>query len=203
MSNMDKTSLRTQLRAARRSLRAEQTAELLAARGQAVAAAVMSDPAVQAAVGAQSTIASYVSFGAEPPTAALHSALAAAGCRVLIPVIERGGIEYPSMAWADAGAGVGAQGARGVPSPLGPILGIGAIGLTDLETRVILVPALAAGRDGTRLGQGGGYYDRMLETLPLSQLGGPIRLALVAPTELFDTVPVEPHDCPVDRAITA
>jgi 5-formyltetrahydrofolate cyclo-ligase len=52
-----------------------------------------------------------------------------------------------------------------------------------------------------RMGRGGGSYDRAL-----ARLAGisprPLVLALLHDGELVDAVPAEPHDQPVDGAIT-
>ena len=61
---------------------------------------------------------------------------------------------------------------------------------------VVLVPGLAFGRDGSRLGAGGGYYDAFL-------LGTPaLRVGVCVAAALADAVPTEPHDVPVDVVVT-
>ena len=61
---------------------------------------------------------------------------------------------------------------------------------------VVLVPALALGRDGTRLGYGGGFYDAFLAATPAARVGVAFAGALVA------SVPTEPHDARLDAAVT-
>jgi 5-formyltetrahydrofolate cyclo-ligase len=58
---------------------------------------------------------------------------------------------------------------------------------------------LAVGRDGTRLGQGGGWYDKALAGLPD---GVPV-LAMINPAELLErnAIKREPHDIPVNGAL--
>jgi 5-formyltetrahydrofolate cyclo-ligase len=62
----------------------------------------------------------------------------------------------------------------------------------------VLVPGLAADRQGRRLGRGAGYYDR---TLPLAAPATPLVVVLYD-EELLAEVPVGPHDRSVTAAIT-
>lgn len=66
---------------------------------------------------------------------------------------------------------------------------------TDEKTLVI-VPALAYGRDGTRLGHGMGYYDRFLSSCRGKAIG------LCFEKCLFETLPQDGFDCPVSVIIT-
>jgi len=61
---------------------------------------------------------------------------------------------------------------------------------------VVIVPALAIDRHGTRLGYGGGYYDVFLSDLGVPTLC-PTFDACVA-----DRLIAEPHDVPIDIAFT-
>lgn len=61
---------------------------------------------------------------------------------------------------------------------------------------LVLVPALGAGRNGHRIGNGGGYYDAFL-----SEVAAPT-VALVYRACLVDTVPAEAHDVPVTYIAT-
>ncbi len=68
--------------------------------------------------------------------------------------------------------------------------------VAPLDIDVVLVPGLAFGRDGSRLGRGGGYFDRLLPRLRAR------RVAACFARQLFDTVPVEPHDARVEVVVT-
>ncbi|WP_460460971.1 5-formyltetrahydrofolate cyclo-ligase, partial [Angustibacter peucedani] len=96
-----------------------------------------------------------------------------------------------------------ADGARHVPGtgvdddePAGARLGPDAVA----RAAVVVVPALAVSRDGTRLGQGGGSYDRALARVP----AGALVVALLHDGELVDAgeLPAERHDRPVDVVVT-
>ena len=69
---------------------------------------------------------------------------------------------------------------------------------TVAEADLVLVPALAVGADGTRLGRGGGSYDRALARVPA---GVPV-VALLYDGELLPAVPSEPHDRRVTAVVT-
>lgn len=66
------------------------------------------------------------------------------------------------------------------------------------EADLVLVPALAVDAAGTRLGRGGGWYDRALaHRAPHARV-----VAVCWPWECVDRLPREPHDAPVDAALT-
>ena len=68
------------------------------------------------------------------------------------------------------------------------------------EADLIVIPALAASADGTRLGQGGGWYDRALTH---RSPGVPV-VAVIFDDEVLEAgiIPAEPHDVPVDAIVT-
>jgi 5-formyltetrahydrofolate cyclo-ligase len=75
------------------------------------------------------------------------------------------------------------------PPPTAPPVAPGAID-------VVLVPALAVGRDGSRLGYGGGFYDTFLAETPA------LRVGVVFADALVDSVPTEPHDARLSVVVT-
>ena len=68
------------------------------------------------------------------------------------------------------------------------------------EADLIVLPALAASADGTRLGQGGGWYDRAL----MHRSPGVPVVAAIFDDEVLEAgvIPAEPHDVPVDAIVT-
>jgi 5-formyltetrahydrofolate cyclo-ligase len=134
------------------------------------------------------TVAAYVSVATEPGTGPLIEELAAAGTRVLLPVLLPDG----DLDWAAYGGPASLVPARlGLLEPAGPRLGPEAVATAD----VVLVPALAVDRSGMRLGRGGGSYDRALARVPV----GTFVCALLYEDELVDAVPHAEHD----RRVTA
>lgn len=187
----DKAALRRDVRtrrAARSAGERDAVAAALAARGAALCAG-------------SSAVAAYASFPGEPGTTALRAALRDRGITVLLPVVRGAELDWV----ADDGSPLAVSGERGLPEPAGPVLGTGAAGLLAAGVSVVLVPALAVTTDGVRLGQGAGYYDRVLGALP-PHPDGPLRVAVVHDDEVLaaGTVPAEPHDlhARLDTALT-
>jgi 5-formyltetrahydrofolate cyclo-ligase len=65
----------------------------------------------------------------------------------------------------------------------------------DLDA--LLVPGLGFDRHGRRLGQGGGYYDRIL---PLLSPG--VSIGVCFAVQVIPWLPTGPHDVTVDRVVT-
>lgn len=124
-------------------------------------------------------VAAYVPLRSEPGSTELLAELAGRGVRVLVP-ITLGDRELDWVAWS--------------PSGLGDRLGLAAIA----AAQVVFVPALAVALDGTRLGRGGGSYDR---ALPRSAPGTPLA-ALLFDDELVTALPREEWDRPVTDVVT-
>ena len=130
-------------------------------------------------------VAAYASFGTEPATGPLRTALRGR-VDVLLPVLRPDG----DLDWAvDDGQLVAGPG--GLPEPAGPRLGRQAVARCTL----LVVPALEVDRSGTRLGRGGGSYDRAL-----ARARGWVVAALHA-GELVPALPREPHDRPVHAVV--
>ena len=183
-----KDYLRRSIRAARaaRSPRRREEAAL------ALASVVDTIPEVAEA----RCVSVYAARSTEPGTGPLLERLAARGVRVLLPVLGAG----LQRDWAEyAGAEDLRQRAPGrPPEPSSPALGPEAIADAD----VIVAPALAIDTAGTRLGQGGGWYDRAL----LHARPGVRVIGLVFPDEVYDAgtrpLPRQPHDRTVDTVAT-
>lgn len=116
-------------------------------------------------------VASYISYGLEPDTSELNEKLKSLGKTVVTPRM----LEDKDLEWLDQDNQV----------------------FTG-ELDVVIMPALHIDRNGNRLGQGGGSYDRALKRIAAW------RVALVYPGELTsEEIPCEPHDQKVHAAATA
>jgi len=132
-------------------------------------------------------IASYLSYGDEPSTEDLNRKILELGKVLLLPRISGKNLEW--VQWSGDQTVLVEK--RKIFEPKGEVF-------TQLEkVEVIIVPALRIDRNGYRLGQGGGYYDRALVHLKAWKIG------LVYAGELSSEVlPHESHDVPLDAAAT-
>lgn len=179
----DKASLRRLLREARRQ---RPQAERDSA-GEAIARAALGWAPVREAP----VVAAYASIGTEPPTWPLLDALVAAGVRVLLPV-TRPDLDLDWAVYVREHDMVRAV--HGTLEARGARLGVDAV----RTARVVIAPGTAVSVDGTRLGQGGGCYDRALARVdPLT----PVAVVLYDDEVGLD-VPTEPHDRRVTHALT-
>jgi 5-formyltetrahydrofolate cyclo-ligase len=136
-------------------------------------------------------IASYISYGDEPNTFELNKAIIAAGKKLLLPRIIEGNGE-PRLEWVPWKGDSQSLKERGrILEPISPAE-------TDQkQIDVVIVPALRVDRDGYRLGQGGGFYDRALAQISAWTI------ALIYPEEISgQSLPRESHDIPVNAYAT-
>ncbi len=170
MVDIGKARLRAEAVEARRALTPEQHAATAAALVQALRPL------------ATGRVAAYASVGTEPSTHLLLGELD----DVVLPLLLPDG----DLDWA-AYEGELVPGPRGLLQPPGPRLGRDAVAGCGL----VLVPALRVAGDGTRLGRGGGSYDRVL-----GRARGLV-VAALHPGELVEALPREPHDVAVGAVV--
>ena len=188
-----KQKLRLEARARRAGLAASlRDGGGLEAAAEAIAEAVLRfvpDPA---------RVAVYESLPDEPPTGRLVERLLAAGHEVIVPVV----LADLSLQWRYAAAGT--AGDRGtVTRRRGPVtaqerstwLGTDALAGCDL----VVAPGLSVDPHGTRLGQGGGCYDRALVH---RDPGAPVIALLHEGEQSVTDLPRDEHDRPVDGVVT-
>jgi len=167
---MDKHAWRSSLLGQRRSIGAGVRAEASAA-----ITSHLLESAEILVLNPGDVVAAYTSFGTEPSTIDLISLLAARRLTVIVPAV----LDDRQLDWVGASDGSS--------------LGIEAIGSAAL----VIAPALACDRRGTRLGRGGGSYDRALSHVESSV---PV-CALVYEDEVVLDLPREPHDRAVTMAV--
>jgi len=185
---LDKQTLRRQLLAKRKSLAQQRDR---GGEGDAIAAAAsalldtlslpQSDAGEHSAYGWEQCVAIYRSMPSEPPTEAVAEMLHARKVPVIVPeTLPDMDLNWREL-WADGTEG--------------PALGLAAIG----SALVILAPAMAVDHSGTRLGKGGGCYDRALAR----RHPDAVVVAIVNDEEYAAwPLPRDAHDVGVDAVIT-
>jgi 5-formyltetrahydrofolate cyclo-ligase len=209
-----KSDLRARIRASRGQVdpaaRACERAGLLAT----ARAAGLLDPRGAPGTTGVMAIAAYIAAPGEPDVADIRSAVLRAGGSVLLPLPRAD----RSLDWVHDDGHYRPHGRYPIEVPVGEVVGSGAAGLLAHGVRTILVPALAVDVTGARLGQGGGYYDRLLAALA-TRVGtrgdgatsahrpsaeGVRIVAVVRDEEVLPAgaVPREGHDQPMTAALT-
>lgn len=130
----------------------------------------------------------YASFGSEVPTGPLLAAASEDGKPVAFPRID--GKALSLHEWRPEAALVPNRVGVPQPPPEAPPFDVGAVDL-------VVVPGLAFDRRGSRLGYGGGYYDRLLKTAPRA-----FRVGLAYDLQLVPSLPSTHLDVPMDCLVT-
>jgi len=135
-------------------------------------------------------IAGYMAHGSEVDLGTLMAALSGKGATLVLPVVTAPDAPLVFRAW---GKGEGlVEGSYGIPIP----------DTNSLEVRpdVVLTPLLAFDGDGHRLGQGGGFYDRTLESL--RRAGEVTAVGVAFAAQRMTAIPGDVHDQLLDAVIT-
>jgi 5-formyltetrahydrofolate cyclo-ligase len=176
----DKTALRLRMRGLRRRLAAEAPDAGFRA---ALALPLERLPALGPA-------AVYYAQGGELDPTPLAERLAGAGVAVALPVARSRDGLLQFRRWTPGEALE--PDAVGVPSP--------PEAAEVVTPRLVVAPLLAFDRQGGRLGQGGGHYDRTLSNLRAA--GEVFVLGLAYAGQEVDAIPMEPHDQRLDAILT-
>ena len=175
---IDGNALAAEKRALRACCRARQallTADYRQTAGAAIARRVLAAPAYQNA----RTVFVYVSMPTEPSTKAILQHALAAGKRLCVPRCHA----KPDMdAVVLRDLSVLIPGALGIPEPSSGVV------LSPADIDLALVPCVAAGRNGARLGHGAGYYDAFLSGASIPAW------CLCFEQMLLDSLPAAPWD---------
>ncbi len=135
----------------------------------------------------QPVVAGYAAMGSEVDPHKLLSAAINAGCTIALPhVVSK------------------AQPMRFLCHKWGASLQEGAFGLMQPDAdspsvtpELVLIPLVGFDRDGNRLGQGAGHYDRALSILPNA-----IRIGIAWSCQEWDALPADPWDEPLHAICT-
>ena len=181
----DKASARHVILAARDALSAEDRKE----KGRAVAERLLG----QAEYIKSGTVLFYVSFRSEVATLGMIKAALAAGKKVLVPKVDRKAHRLKLYEIKDLDKDL-ETGYMGIFEPVEAT----ARHAMPEDADLVIMPGVGFDGKGRRLGYGGGYYDRLIETLrPGARL-----IALAFEAQVVVEIPSEGHDKKVPKIIT-
>lgn len=176
----DKAEIRSRLRAQRRALSDAQQEHA----AQAVLARLRTLDAYREA----RCVMAYAAARGELSLAPVIADLLGRGCVLALPRCEAPGIMTARQIISQEQLCAGAFGLEEPKSACRIVM--------PQEIDLILVPGAAFGRDGGRIGQGGGYYDRFLPDTRA------LRVGICHGFALMERVPVCAHDQRMDMVIT-
>ena len=176
---LTKKSLRQEMRLKRKM----QAKEVCANLSRQIQAKVLAHPIFQEA----KSIALYFAMPGEVATMDLCAKALEQEKAVYLPrVVGSGLMEFVQISRETEFV----QSALGILEPLPSYPGYPAWEFTEkFKVELIILPGLAFDRKGSRLGFGGGFYDRFLQTYPQSG-----RLGLAFAWQIVDLVPKDPWD---------
>ncbi len=132
-------------------------------------------------------LAAFHPLATEPDIRPLFVTWMEQAARILLPGFDEG-----AWGWREADLGEGWQpGYQGLPSP------VRSAPANPASVQAVLVPGLAFDRLGTRLGRGGGVYDRLLAGVSAPKIAVAFHVQL-----MDDPLPREPHDVRMDQVLT-
>ncbi|KAF0206543.1 MAG: 5-formyltetrahydrofolate [Gallionellaceae bacterium] len=141
-----------------------------------------------------STVLTYMNFGAEFAAEIFVRQALRDGKRVLLPKVNRDTKQLDVYFITDLACDV-APGLWGIPEPL-------VERCTEVDELAsidfILLPGVAFGRDGARLGYGGGFYDKLLARLPHQ----PVLVAAAFALQMVEDIPLEATDRKMQWLVT-
>lgn len=181
----DKSVLRARMRTMRETLAPDEARRL----SEAACAHILHAKAWADAA----CVALYIAVRGECDTALLAQDAWKQGKTLLLPLCsreERGHMRLVSCSGPDSLR----PGPYGIPEPLSP-----APDHSPPVPDIILVPGVAFTRDGLRLGQGGGYYDRLFGNPAYS---ASLRIGFAYSFQIVGSLPHEEWDMPVQALAT-
>ncbi len=146
------------------------------------------DEELQSKISGAKRIALYWAVNGEVPTDGLAKAFMAKGITCCYPRIKDGAMEFCDC--RSLSAEEFETGAFGIKEP---VSSKSAVAIGDID--VVVLPALAYNEEGTRLGAGGGYYDRYFG-VPENER--PYLLGICYEFQICSDVPFEDTDISAD-----
>jgi 5-formyltetrahydrofolate cyclo-ligase len=133
-------------------------------------------------------VLAFVAISTEVPTDALLRAVLDSGKTLLLPYVsDEGAMQAAAVASMEELE----PGYRGIPEPSTKAP------LSISEADAIVLPGVAFDERGGRLGYGGGFYDRFLDSA-----AGASRIGICFDVQMVEEVPMVEHDHRVDIVVT-
>ncbi len=140
-----------------------------------------------------STLFIYVNFRSELETLELIGRCLSQGKRVAVPLVDASTVSMIPLLIEDPEKDL-VPGYYGIPEP-DPQK---SLRISAREIDAAVIPGSVFDIHGGRLGYGGGYYDRFLvNDAPQAK-----RIGLAFEMQVVESVPVQPHDQPLDILVT-
>lgn len=139
------------------------------------------------------TISTYLHTGSEVRTMGILNWCLARGKRVIVPVTDKKSrkLIFSDLRSPEDELGGGSV---GIPEPKPEFLRP----VSLEEAQVVLVPGIAWDRRGYRVGYGGGFYDRTINSL----YRNPMKIGLCYEFQLVSRIPTTAYDRPVETIVT-
>lgn len=146
------------------------------------------------------TVLGYMNFGAEFESEIFAQQVLADGKVLLLPKVNRATNELDVYRVGNVDAQL-APGAYGIREPVAENCV-----RQDLQEQMdfILLPGVAFGRDGARLGYGGGFYDKLIARLDAegALTHRPVLIAAAYSIQVAEDIPMEATDRRIDWLVT-
>lgn len=154
-------------------------------------AALKADRELKKIFDAAGAVAVYKATGGELPCDALAEYIRNRGKKTLYPLVKGDDMVFIDV--KDPSKEL-RPGSFGIPEP-DEAKGIFAGELTD----IVIMPGIAFDPEGNRLGQGRGYYDRWIASLPENKR--PLLIGVCMEYQMMGLIPVNSSDIPADMIL--
>lgn len=177
---MTKDEIRLLMRQKRRALLSD---EVLSA-GNIICSQIFSFEFMKKAT----TVMTFISNFKEPSTECIFKTLSEQNKKIVVPVSNTENFTIiPSYIDSSSALTNGAYGIK-EPELIRPA--------KPEDIDIAIIPGIAFGKDGSRLGFGKGYYDKFLECFD------GIKIGICYDFQIFDSLPVSAHDINMDIIVT-
>lgn len=190
---MNKAILKSQIRENVRKQRMQLSKKQIEDAAKVLAEHVINDgdPQLVEEIAKANTIALYRSVNGELSCDAITEHFVKAGKTICFPRVKGDTMDFYEIKDLDSDFSLGSY---DIPEPKQDMRKVYP---NDID--LIFVPAVAYTRDGARLGQGGGYYDRYLNQFGAGKK--PVTVGICYDFQVYSALPVESHDYMVDYVL--